>query len=161
MDFVMGIITGIRNVRGEMNIQPSLSLAGSVQSEDASMRGIAKRHKDIIINLGRLKSFVVDEPGARPKAAATAVVEGATIFVSLEGIIDFNKEVERLEKDIAKLSKDLRFVSKKLNNEDFLSKAPEEVVEKTREKHSMLLEKEQKLRSTLDRIRAMDVEPGA
>ena len=85
------------------------------------------------------------------------MVNGATIFVSLEDIIDFKKEISRLEKEIGKLGKELAVVSKKLGNEDFLSKAPEEIVEKVREKHDILFEKQRKLQTNLDRIRAVEI----
>ena len=152
MDLVTGIITGIRNVRGEMNLSPSLSLDVIVQSEDDANRKTIETHKDIIINLARVNSFSVTLPGERPKASATSVVNGASIFVSLEGIIDFSKEVERLEKEINKQTKELAAVLKKLNNEDFLAKAPADVVDKVKEKREALTEKQGKLQHQLGRI---------
>ena len=92
-------------------------------------------------------------PGDKPKASATAIVGDATIFVSLEGIVDFKKEELRLEKEIAKLSKELSAVSNKLSNENFLSKAPGEIVDKVREKHDTLQEKKARLHSNLEKIR--------
>ncbi|MBU0988321.1 MAG: valine--tRNA ligase, partial [Proteobacteria bacterium] len=153
MDLIAGIITGVRNIRGEMNISPSLMLAVSVQSLDEVTRQTVTQHQDLIINLARLKSFSVEAPGERPRSAATAIVNGATVFVSLGGIIDFEKEILRLEKEIGKLSNELMPVSKKLNNEDFLKKAPGAVVDKVKEKYDVLVEKHQKLMSNLDRIK--------
>ncbi len=156
MNLITETITGIRNVRGEMNITPSLSLDVTVQSQDEETRKTAKQYQDIIINLARLKSFSVEQPRERSKAAATAIADGATIFVSLEGIIDLDKEADRLEKEINKLTGELTSVSKKLSNEDFLNKAPEQVVEKVKEKHNVLVERQQKLQSNLDRIRELE-----
>jgi valyl-tRNA synthetase len=84
------------------------------------------------------------------------VVGGATIFVPLEGVIDFSKEALRLEKEINKLDKELAGVSKKLENENFLNKAPHDVVEQVKTKHSGLQEKQQKLVSHLKRIQEFD-----
>jgi len=81
------------------------------------------------------------------------VVNNATIFVSLEGIIDFAKETQRLEKEINKLEAELVTVSKKLSNEGFLGKAPADVIEKVREKQGVLLEKQNKIQTNLDRIK--------
>ena len=156
MDLITGIITGIRNVRGEMNISPSLALDVTVQSSDDKKRDTIKKHTDLITNLARLKTFAVDLPGERPKSAATAIVDGVSVFISLEGIVDFSKEKNRLEKEIVKLTKELDSVSKKLNNEEFLSKAPENVVEKVKEKQNRLSEKMEKLKSNLDRIKEFD-----
>ena len=156
MALVMEVITGIRNVRGEMNIAPSLSLQVQVQSEDEPTRQIITRHQDLIINLAKLDSLTVEKLGQRPKSSATAVVSRASIFVSLEGIIDFAKETNRLEKEIKKLTAELGTVAKKLGNEGFLNKAPADVIEKVRQKQSALLEKQQKIQTNLDKIKKVE-----
>ncbi|MBW2705243.1 MAG: valine--tRNA ligase [Deltaproteobacteria bacterium] len=156
MALVMEVITGIRNVRGEMNIAPSLSLQVQVQSEDEPTRQIITRHQDLIINLAKLDSLTVEKLGQRPKSSATAVVSRASIFVSLEGIIDFAKETNRLEKEIKKLAAELGTVAKKLGNEGFLNKAPADVIEKVRQKQSALLEKQQKIQTNLDKIKKVE-----
>jgi valyl-tRNA synthetase len=156
MALVMEVITGIRNVRGEMNIAPSLSLQVQVQSEDEPTRQIITSHQDLIINLAKLDSLTVEKLGQRPKSSATAVVSRASIFVSLEGIIDFAKETNRLEKEIKKLAAELGTVAKKLGNEGFLNKAPADVIEKVRQKQSALLEKQQKIQTNLDKIKKVE-----
>jgi valyl-tRNA synthetase len=156
MALLMAVITGIRNVRGEMNIAPSLSLQVQVQSDDRDTRKICQAHQDLIINLARLSSLTVENPGQRPKSSATAVVNSASIFVSLEGIIDFAKETQRLERAIKKFAAELTTVAKKLGNEGFLTKAPAEVVEKVRQKQSALLEKQQKIQTNLDKIKEVE-----
>ena len=156
MGLISGIITGIRNIRGEMNISPSLSLAVSAQSTDESTMKTIQQHRDMIINLARLNSLSVGNAVERPKSAATVVVDDATIFVSLEGIVDFAKEIERLEKEINKLTNESAAVSKKLNNEDFLTKAPVEVVAKVKAKHDVLVEKQQKLLSNMTKIKELE-----
>ena len=156
MGLISGIITGIRNIRGEMNISPSLSLAVSAQSTDESTMKTIQQQRDMIINLARLNSLSVGNAVERPKSAATVVVDDATIFVSLEGIVDFAKEIERLEKEINKLTNESAAVSKKLNNEDFLTKAPVEVVAKVKAKHDVLVEKQQKLLSNMTKIKELE-----
>ncbi len=156
MDLITGIITGIRNVRGEMNIPPSVNLDVIIQSQDDAKKETIEHHQDIIINLARLKTLLVSHLGERPKASATSIVNGASIFVALEGIIDFSRETNRLEKEIDKLAKELSKVSNKLKNEDFLNKAPEDVVTKVKAKQGFLLEKLQKLQSNIDRLKALE-----
>jgi valyl-tRNA synthetase len=156
MRLISGIITGIRNIRGEMNIAPSLSLAVSAQSQVESTKKTIQQHRDMIINLARLDALSVGHAVERPKSAATVVVDDATIFVSLEGIVDFAKEIQRLEKEINKLTNESASVSKKLNNEDFLTKAPAEVVEKVKAKHDGLVEKQEKLLTNLTKIKALE-----
>ena len=120
-----------------------------------NIKDTIEQQQDIIINLAKLSAFTVNKSAERPKSAATAVVGGTTIFVPLEGIIDFSKEAQRLEKEINKLTKELTAVSKKLENKNFLNKAPQDVVEKVKAKHARLEEKQQKLQSHLERIKAI------
>ncbi len=152
MSFITGIITSIRNVRGEMNISPSLPLEVRIQSVDSDSRESILTREDMVKDLARLKSISVHESENRPKAAAAGIVDGATVYVLLDGIIDFEKETQRLEKEMNKIAKELAGVSRKLQNEDFLNKAPEDVVKKVKEKHDMLVEKQNKLRTNLERI---------
>ena len=155
MALLTAVITGIRNIRGEMNLPPSLQLVAEVQSPDAPARQTIEAHREIIADMARLKNFTVGLPGEKPKAAATAVVDSCAIYVSLEGVIDFDKERQRLEKELGKLAAELKSVSKKLNNEDFLEKAPPAVVEKSREKQETLNERQQKLTANLERLKEM------
>jgi valyl-tRNA synthetase len=156
MNLLIELISAVRNIRGEMNISPSVDLAATVQTRDSNIKSVTEQHRDIIINLAKLNAFKVTENAARPKSSATAVVGGATIFVPLEGVIDFSKEALRLEKEMNKLEKELAGVSKKLANENFLKKAPQDVVEQVKAKHAGLQEKQQKLASHLERIKELD-----
>jgi valyl-tRNA synthetase len=156
MDLVIGVITGIRNVRGEMNISPAKSLTVVVQSQDGTTLNTIEQHGGLIANMAKLDALTVESPGMRPKIAATSIFDHATIFVMLEGIVDFSLESSRLEKEIGKIGKDLGGVSRKLSNEDFLAKAPEAVVEKVRGQHQAFIEKQEKLQANLDRIRSIE-----
>jgi valyl-tRNA synthetase len=70
----------------------------------------------------------------KPKASASAVVKGCDIFIPLEGLIDLDVERTRIEKEITRLSSSLEGVKKKLSNENFVAKAPADVIEKERTK---------------------------
>jgi valyl-tRNA synthetase len=153
MNLLIEIISAIRNIRGEMNISPSKALAAVVQTRDANINTLLEQHQDMIINLAKLNAFEVHQKATRPKSSATSVVGAATIFVPLEGVIDFDLETQRLDKEINKLTKELAAVSKKLQNQNFLKKAPPDVVEQVKAKHGRLQEKQQKLESHLDRIK--------
>jgi valyl-tRNA synthetase len=157
MSLLIEIITGIRNVRGEMGISPSSSLEVTVQAREDEIGRIIADQQEIIVNLARLKSLSVQKEGPKPKAAATAVVNGATIFIDLRGIIDISQETARLEKEIGRLTQELAGIHKKLGNADFLHKAPAEVVTKVKQKHVQLMEKQQKLQATRDRMRAIEI----
>ena len=154
MNTIMAVITGIRNIRGEMNIAPSAQLQVAVQSENAATRDLIESQSAIITNLARLAELTVQDKGPRSATTATAIVGDATILVELRGVIDFSQEVLRLEKEIAKLDKELVGINKKLSNDSFLSKAPEDVVAQVKEKQATLTDKKDKLGGTLERVQS-------
>jgi valyl-tRNA synthetase len=128
-----------------------------VYAEASAVRSMIETHRDMIVNLARLQSLAVTDNPERPPASATAVARGgATIYVRLEGVIDFARESERLEKDLGKVAKELSSLVRKLQNQDFLSKAPADVVAKVRDQQQALQDRQHKLQSTLDKIRAYD-----
>jgi len=155
MDLVIEIITGIRNIRGEMNIAPSLNLSVLVQTDNADHQSLIRGNQELIASLARLESLDAAPAGEKPKATATAIVADMLISVYLEGVIDFAKESQRLEKEIGKLDKELQALSKKLENENFISKAPAEVIEKARNQHSEYMEKKEKLKNNLHMIQTI------
>jgi valyl-tRNA synthetase len=155
MTLFMDVITGVRNIRGEMNLAPSLALNAIVQSPDATVRASIETYRDLIMNLARLENLTVSEPGKRPGAAATAVMPEATVYVPLEGVLDVDKETGRLEKELNKLDGELAKLAKKLGNQDYLAKAPAPVVQKTKDKHAGLTEKQQKIQGQLERVKAL------
>ncbi len=155
MNLITEIITGIRNIRGQMNIAPSLSLSAMVQSLEQDIVDTVNSYSDIIIDLAGLKTFSASDFVERPSTSATSVVKGATIFVPLDGVVDFKKEIDRLEKELKKQTKELITVLKKLGNDDFLTKAPPHIVDKVREKEQVLREKQDKLEKNLYRIKGI------
>jgi valyl-tRNA synthetase len=152
MQVVIEVITGVRNIRGEMNVAPSLALKVALRTRETHIREVVEANTDMIVDLAKLEAFHIEASGEKPKASATAIINGATIFASLEGIIDIDKESARLQKEIDKLDKELAGVSKKLANESFLSKAPEEIVAKVKEKHAQLSQRQEKLTVNLNKL---------
>jgi len=155
MDLIMGITSGIRNVRGEMNVPPALFVGGVVQCPDEGVRETLSEHREMIMSLAKLDNLEIAPPGSRPASSATSVYGDNTIFVSLKDIIDFTAEQERLNKEIAKIDKELKGISKKLGNEAFLAKAPPEVVEGVRAKEERFVEKKNKLEKHLAVVKGL------
>jgi valyl-tRNA synthetase len=154
MAFVVEIITGIRNIRGEMNIAPSAKLQAAVASAREEKRRIAADHQDLIANLARLESLTIQQDDSHSSTAATAIVDEAVLLVELKGVVDFAQEAQRLEKEIGKLAKDLTGFEKKLSNPGFLNKAPADVVAEVREKQALMSEKRDKLETTLNKVKS-------
>jgi valyl-tRNA synthetase len=140
MEWVMEFITGIRSIRSQMNIPPKKALP--VILKDTSDEDIARlaANQDFLSRLANLESIIQLE-GKAP-ASATALVGKMEILIPLEGLIDKDAEIKRLDKEIAKLEKTIKQSAGKLSNENYTAKAPAEVVEKERTK---LAEMEQAL----------------
>ncbi len=158
MELIMAIINGIRNIRGEMNISPSQSLEVLVQTSDEKTKTLLEQNREFVINLARLTNFTVESMGEKPKGTATAIVDQAIISVYLEGIIDFGKEVARLDKEIAKIDSEVEKLNKKLNNPGFVNKAPEAVVDKVKTQYLEYVEKKEKLTVNLEKIQSLQSE---
>ncbi|MDM8556016.1 valine--tRNA ligase [Desulfococcaceae bacterium HSG7] len=152
MALIIGVITGIRNIRGEMNITPALKLKAVIRTENESARQTAAENQAIICNMAKLDGLEITASGDKPASTATAVFEDITIFVHLGGVINTDKEIARLKKELGKLEKEITGVSKKLNTRDFLDKAPEAVVTKVRDKYTALSEKHDRIQANLIKI---------
>ncbi|MBF0589959.1 MAG: valine--tRNA ligase, partial [Magnetococcales bacterium] len=150
---VMSVITGVRNIRGEMNIPPGRPLEMLVTG-DAEGLGWIQRHETLIKALAKLSSWGILK-GEAPAGSATSVLDQLRLFVPLQGVIDLEAEATRLNKAIAKLESDLGRTSKKLGNENFISRAKPEVVEKERQKAAEFERKLEGLRDALQRIEAL------
>ncbi|MBI1188835.1 MAG: valine--tRNA ligase [Alphaproteobacteria bacterium] len=151
IDWIIRLITEVRSTRQELGVAPvariPLVLIGA--SDAASTR--LERYQDLIDRLARLEYSTTAD--AAPAGSVTFVLDEATVALALEGVIDFAVEAERLKKDISKLEGELRKNEAKLNNPDFVRKAPEEVVDEIRERRAEGVAARAKLQSALDQLR--------
>ena len=154
MEQVIQVITAVRNIRGEMNIAPAKKLQVRIQAQGATA-GLLKEQKALISELGRIQSLQVDGQLQRSATEALAIAGQATVLVELAGIVDFAKEVARLNKEIGKLGKELMGLEKKLSNAGFLEKAPREVVANVRDRHQQMAQRKEKLMATLERMQKL------
>jgi len=155
MKVVMDIVTGVRNIRGEMNINPSREIPAVVRINNEKLAGFIETHSDYITKLSRIGSFKASREAERPPKSAVAVTPDVEVYVPLEGLVDLDSETERLKKEIAKADKELVPVQKKLANESFTAKAPPEVVEKTKGILEELTQRKTKLEEALKRLSEM------
>ena len=155
MAFMFSVISGIRNIRSEMNIQPSTRVKVLVTTAEKAEKLLIAENKSVIINLATLENLSFCEADNPPESSATTVSGGTTCYVCLEGVIDFDKEISRLEKELEKNTKELNGIQKRLNNDSFLEKAPENVIEKVKAQHEELKEKQDKITVNLDRVKSL------
>ncbi len=160
MALVMESIVAIRNMRAEMNVPPSSPVSVLVFSQDRGLIQKLASHQGSVRLLARVQDLQFQPPGDPPAAAAKAVVmspDGGSLelVMPLTGLIDFKEEARRLNREMDKLSRELAQVQKKLANEDFLSKAPAEVVSREQERLHMLNEKLSKLKTHEKRLKTL------
>jgi valyl-tRNA synthetase len=135
---LMGVIGVIRNIRSEMLVPPSARIEVTLICPDQARAELIERESATIINLARCATLTVRKEGLRPKGAAAGLYEDLEVFIPMQGLVDIDKETARLTKDRDKLTQDLQRTEGKLKNEKFVNNAPPEVVEKEREKISLL-----------------------
>ena len=154
-DFLKKVITAVRTVRSEMNVPPSqsITLVGKVHSQ--GQLDILEQNAATIGKLTRSEDIKLGSDVEKPGFAASAMVEKMELFIPLEGIIDLDKEVERLEKEIATTEGLLKSVQGKLGNKNFVDRAPEEIVNKEKDKLDHYGESLEKLKAHLETMKAL------
>ena len=152
MGKVMEVITGVRNIRGEMNLNPGLKLKALIKTRHANLEATLTKYSDLICELARLGQITIGPEIEKPKMSASSVLGEMDLIIPLEGMMDFEEERGRIEKELKKIEKDLIFLDKKLSNPNFVKKAPAEVIEKDEKRKATLSDKRAKLEIHLKTI---------
>ncbi|HEX3674295.1 MAG TPA: valine--tRNA ligase [Rhizomicrobium sp.] len=134
MGWVIDLISGIRSIRSEMNVPPSAKIAMVLKDAAPESRARLDRNRDVIMTLARLASAHAAD--GLPQGSAQFVLGEATVALPLGDVIDFAKERARLEKELKKAEDEIARFDAKLSNEQFVSRAPEEVLTEQREKRA-------------------------
>jgi valyl-tRNA synthetase len=152
MAVVMETVTGIRTIRGEMDVPPSLKVAVVLKPVDADVAGLLEAQRGIVAHLAGVGTMEIGIDRARPSGAASIHEEHLEVYVPLGGLMNLAQERERLVKNLAKLDRDLVVVEKKLSNEDFLNRAPAAVVAELRERRGEFSSRRERIVSTLGAV---------
>ncbi len=132
--WLQGFILGLRRIRGEMNIAPGKPLPVLLSNASGEDRERLARNRGFLDFLARLESVRVLEAGEQAPESALALVGGMELRVPMAGLIDQQAELARLAKERDRLARDLERTEQKLGNDNFISRAPEVVVQKERDK---------------------------
>jgi valyl-tRNA synthetase len=149
MTFVQNTINSIRNVRGELSIPPSKDIEMIINFSDKSKETIIKKYQSYFLRLARVIRITGLIDSSKPKHSASAVVDGGEVFIPLAGLIDVETEHERIQKEIIHVEAMVENTENKLINENFVSRAPKDIVEKEREKLNNFKTNLDKLRKNL------------
>jgi valyl-tRNA synthetase len=133
MGVVMGVVTAIRNIRGEMRVGPGVTLTTTLKPDGAGTAALVRAHAPLIQSLARA-TITVDPQASRPRSSAFAAVGDIEVYVALEGVVDLAAERQRLEKEIKRAEEAIAFGRAKLARPEFAERAPAEIVDREREK---------------------------
>jgi len=149
MEKIMSIIKAIRNIKSDMNIPYNTKIDLYLNIHEKDKLKLIEENIHYIETMIKTKSLEVGEGIKKPEYSATAVLEGVEIFIPLKDIINVSEEIARLEKKLNKINSELNLICKKINNKDFLSRAPEDIVKKERDKANDLRDIKERLENNL------------
>jgi valyl-tRNA synthetase len=155
MDWVMGLILGIRRIRGEMNIPPAKPLPVLIQNGSEQDRLFLDRNREYVQRLGRVASLVWLNAEDLAPESAMALVGEMKVLIPMRGLIDKDAELARLDKEIQRLTKDVPRIEGKLSDPAFVAKAPPPVVAKEQARLQEIRGSLAELAAQADRIRRL------
>ena len=147
--WVIDLVTAIRSVRAEMNVTAAIPLVLAGASAESQAR--AERWAEFIKRLARVSE--ISSAAAAPLGSVQLIVRGETAALPLKGVIDIAAERARLTKEMQKADADIARIDAKLNNPNFMARAPEEVVEEEKEKREEAVARKGKIAEALERLK--------
>ncbi len=150
IEAVVEVVRAVRNLRAEVRVPSGKRIPASVHAPNAS--DVMSEEAAAIGALAMIESLTLDHQDRDSNDSASLVLSHSTVTVPLSGIIDLGAEVARLNEELTTLGKGATQLEARLSNEQFLSKAPDEVVEKERERLSSLKERRERVSDILGRL---------
>jgi valyl-tRNA synthetase len=154
MALIIEVTSALRNIRGEMNLPPGEQMTVLFRTRTDEVERKLRENQSFIQFLALVKEFKFGREIEKPLSSAFVALRDVEIFVPMERS-RMEEEARRLQKEILKSEKESAFVMKKLSNEQFLSKAPPEVVQEVKEKALEFRAQREKLEESLNKIRGM------
>ena len=133
IEYIKEIVISIRNLRANLGVHPSDQVNIIFNPENSEIKNSINKNLNIIHSQANVANTEFLET-SELKKAVSSVIAGLEIYLPVEGLIDVDEEVKRLEKDLNKLKTDIDKTTKKLDSKEFLNKAPEDVIEKEKSK---------------------------
>ncbi|MDR4889124.1 valine--tRNA ligase [Fredinandcohnia sp. QZ13] len=153
MRLLVDIIRSVRNIRAEVNTPMSKQIKLHIKAKDETVLSQLEKNRSYLERFCNPSELVLATDITSPEKSMTSVVTGAELFLPLEGLINIDEEIKRLEKELDKLDKEVERVQKKLGNEGFVKKAPQKVIDEERAKEKDYLEKRETVRERIAELR--------
>ncbi len=149
MEYLKGVISAIRNIRAEMNISPAKTVNAIIKTSNADELDTISANKNFLMKLAKLDSLEYGADLEKPGSAGFRVAGNSEVYIPLEGLLDMEAESKKIKVQIEKIEKELQKVNGKLNNEKFVSKAPEHIIEREKKIQKEYMDKLEKLQDNL------------
>jgi valyl-tRNA synthetase len=138
---VTEVIRSVRNIRSEMNVAPSKPIELQIKPKNKEILKALDTNRSYLIRFCNPSELLISDEISAPEKSMSTVLTGLEMYLPLEGLLNIEEEVKRLEKEAEKYAKEVERVQKKLSNEGFMKKAPEKVISEERAKESDYQEK--------------------
>lgn len=145
LEWIKEVIVAVRNIRAEMNIAPGKPLEVILRGADDNAKRRVSDNIGFLKAMGRLADIRPLAEGEEAPLSVNKLVNGAELLIPMAGFIDKDAELARLDKELEKVEKDITTLDSKLSNDGFVSRAPEAVVAKERERLATCLSAKEKL----------------
>ena len=152
IDWVVGLIAGIRSARSEMNVPAGAKIPMVVLGASEQNSGRLDRYGELIGRLARLGDIATGAAGETPRGSIQLVHEEATVALPIGDVIDVGQEKARLAREHAKCVGEQEKLEKKLSNSGFLAKAPQAVVDEQKDRLAEAAERGARIKSALERL---------
>lgn len=154
MEQLVEIIKAVRQSRLEVNTPLSKEIPIKIQAKNETIQQLLKTNQHYLERFCNPSTLEIETQIDIADKAMTTVVAAGEVILPIEGLIDMDKELERLEKDLQKWQKELDRVNKKLSNENFVNKAPEHVINEEKEKQVKYQEKYDGVKARIEQLKA-------
>ncbi len=153
MSHVIEAIMGMRTIRGELNISPSAEIKAAIRTFSDEITGLLKPNLHYIKRLARASDVEIAYDVKKPSDSAACIKDSMEVYVPIKGLLNIDSEIDRLNKEKARVEEAMAFVDAKLLNEDFLRRAPEEVVGKEKAKYQEFSTKRERIEENIKKLK--------
>jgi valyl-tRNA synthetase len=153
MSYIIDALTGIRTIRGELNVLPSAELNVSIKTYSQKAETLLRENIQYLQKLAHAGEIKIGVDVEKPEGSATCVKSSMEIYVVLKGVLNIEAEMDRLRKTETEIEGSISFLKKKLLDEDFLLRAPKEVVEKEKVKHEELIQRKERILESIKKLK--------
>ena len=155
IQWLMDVVTGIRNIRGEMDIKPGRTIPVLLQDVSEQDMNYLNNNKHHLLTLAKIESITCLEKDGEAPESATALIGNMKVLLPLAGLIDKSAEINRLTRETENYKKEIEKAKNKLANKGFVDKAPTNVVDQEKQRLTDFLAALENMEQQLKKIEAL------